>query len=105
MDPFEEFLSRESKKVRVRRVGSSTFIEEERREPRYQLPTDFIDALLLRSEPGEHVIVEKGLLRELRFRLDELESEVRRLRLRNRILESALAASILALILSLLRGL
>lgn len=102
-DPFEEFLKRESSKVRVRRIGTATFIEEERSEQRLRLPTDFIDALLLRSEPSEHVIVEKGLIREMRYRLEELENEVRRLRRQNRFLEAALIAAVLALILSLLR--
>lgn len=98
---FTEFLRRESAKVRARRIGSSTFIEEERRrERRYHLPTDFIDALFLRSEPSEHVVVEKGVLRELRYRLDELENEVRRLRRRNRALEALLVACAVLLLLS-----
>lgn len=103
MDPFAEFLKREASKVRARRIGSAVFIEEGREERRYQLPTDFLDVLLLRSEPSEHVIVEKGVIRELRYRLDELESEVRRLRRRSWLLEVLLAASLLTLILSLLK--
>lgn len=104
VDPFTEFLKREASKVRARRIGSSTFIEEEpRREKRYHLPTDFIDILLLRSEPSEHVIVEKGVIRELRYRLDELENEVRRLRRRSRALEALLVASAILLVLSFIR--
>jgi hypothetical protein len=101
---FAEFLKREAAKVRARRIGSSTFIEEELRgERRYHLPTDFIDALFLRSEPGEHVVVEKGVLRELRYRLDELENEVRKLRRRNRALEVLLVACAVLLLLSVMR--
>lgn len=102
-DAFEEFLKRESTKVRARRIGSATFIEEERTERRYHLPTDFIDALFLRSEPGEHVMVEKSVIREMRYRLEELENEVKRLRVRKRTLEVALVAVLIALILSLIR--
>lgn len=101
-DPFEEFLKRESGKVRAKKIGTATFIEEERLERRFRLPTDFIDALLLRSEPGEHIIVEKGFIREMRYRLEELENEVRRLRKRNKLLEVALVAVILMFMLSLL---
>jgi len=101
---FTEFLKRESAKVKARRIGTSTFIEEElRRERRYHLPTDFIDALFLRSEPGEHVVVEKGVLRELRYRLDELENEVRRLRRKSRALEVLLVACAVLLLLSFMR--
>jgi hypothetical protein len=104
VDPFTEFLKREAAKVRARRIGSSTFIEEEpRSERRYHLPTDFIDILLLRSEPGEHVVVEKGVIRELRYRLDELENEVKKLRRRNRVLEALLVASTILLVLSFIR--
>lgn len=102
-EPFEEFLRRESSKVRARRIGRTVFIEEERSDRRYHLPTDFIDALLLRREPGEHVMVEKGVLRELRYRLEELESEIKRLKTKNRALEVALITAVLFLILSLLR--
>ncbi|MEM0024387.1 MAG: hypothetical protein QXJ38_01030 [Thermofilaceae archaeon] len=103
LDPFEEFLRRESSKVRARRIGSATFIEEERPERRYHLPTDFIDALFLRSEPGEHITVEKSLIREMRYRLEELENEIKRLRIRKRVLEIALIATLIALILSFIR--
>lgn len=102
-DPFEEFLKRETSKVRARRIGSATFIEEERVERRYRLPTDFIDALFLRSEPGEHIMVEKSVMREMRYRLEELENEVKRLRIRKRILEVLLVAALIALILSFIR--
>ncbi|RLE87017.1 MAG: hypothetical protein DRJ96_00065 [Thermoprotei archaeon] len=103
-DAFVEFLRREASRTKVRRIGSALYIiEGERTERRYRLPTDFIDAILLRREPGEHVVVEKGLIRELRYRIDELESEVKRLRLRSRVLEALLATCIVALILSLFR--
>lgn len=102
-DPFEEFLRRETSKVRARRIGSATFIEEERVERRYHLPTDFIDALFLRSEPGEHIMVEKSVMREMRYRLEELENEVKRLRIKKRVLEALLIAALIALILSLIR--
>ncbi|RLF00543.1 MAG: hypothetical protein DRJ57_00750 [Thermoprotei archaeon] len=103
-DAFVEFLRREASRTKVRRIGSALYIVEgERTERRYRLPTDFIDVILLRREPGEHVVVEKGLIRELRYRIDELESEVKRLRLRSRVLEALLAACIVALILSLFR--
>ena len=102
-EAFAEFLRREASKTKVRRVGSSLYIVEEERRPRHVIPTDFIDALLLRGEPGEHVVVEKSLVRELRYRIDDLESEVKRLRTRSRVLEALLAASLIALMLSLFR--
>ncbi len=102
LDPFEEFLRRESSKVRARRIGAATFIEEEQPTRHHQLPTDFIDAFLLRAEPGEHVVVEKGFIRELRYRIEELEGEVRRLRRRNLALQAALVAAVTSLILVLI---
>lgn len=103
MDPFGEFLRRETGKVKARKIGSTTFIiEEQRRDRRYNLPTDFLDLLLLRGEPSEHVFVEKGVIREMRYRLDELENEVKRLRWKSRILEVSLVASLIMLILSFL---
>ena len=101
MDPFLRFLRRETAKVKARKIGSSTFILEERvRRRRYSLPTDFIDILFLRSDPSERVTIEKSLLRELRYRLDELEKEVKRLRWKNRVLETLLALSVVMLIVS-----
>ncbi len=103
MDPFIEFLKRETSRVRVRRVGTSTYlVEEENSKQRMRnLPTDFIDILFLRNEPAEQVIVEKSLIRELRYRLEELEKETAKLRHRNRILETLLAICVVSIIISL----
>lgn len=104
MDPFIEFLRRETSRVRVRRVGTSTYLveEESSRQRTRNLPTDFIDILFLRNEPAEQVVVEKSLIRELRYRLEELEKETAKLRWKNRILETLLAICIVSVIISLL---
>ena len=99
---FKEFLKRESSRTTFRRIGKGIYIVEGRARRKTVLPTDFLDALLLRHEPSEHVIVEKGLVRELRYRIDELESEVKRLRIVNRVLEAGFSVLILILILVLM---
>lgn len=104
MDPFIEFLKRETSRVRVRKVGTSTYLVEEEvsRQRMRDLPTDFIDILFLRNEPTEQVVVEKSLIRELRYRLEELEKETKRLRWENKLLEVSLAICIVLIIISLL---
>jgi len=101
-EAFKEFLRSESSRAVFRRIGKSVYVIEDKVSKPASLPTDFLDALLLRQEPGEHVIVEKGLVRELRYRIDELESEVRRLRLVNRFLELGVSILVIALIFALM---
>ncbi|MEM2795511.1 MAG: hypothetical protein QXY49_06625, partial [Thermofilaceae archaeon] len=99
-----EFLKRETSRVRVRKVGTSTYLVEGEvsRQRMRDLPTDFIDILFLRNEPTEQVVVEKSLIRELRYRLEELEKETKKLRWENRLLEVSLAICIVLIIISLL---
>jgi len=102
MEEFKKFLEKKASKTSVRRFGRYIAWEEEEVIPRG--PTEFLDMYYLSTRPGEVVIMDSSVARDLEERLKFLESEVQKLKARNDILKAivvGLCVVIITLILKL----
>jgi len=103
MEEFKRFLEKKASKTSVRRFGQYIAWEEEEVIPRG--PTEFLDMYYLNARPGEVVIMDSSVARDLEERLKFLESEIQKLKTHNDILKAiivGLCVVVITLVLKLI---
>lgn len=96
MEEFRRFLERKASKASVRRFGRYIAWEEEDVIPKG--PTEFLDMYYLSAKPGDVVVMDSSVARDLEERLKFLEAEVQKLKTRNDILKAAVIGLCIAVI-------
>jgi len=96
MEEFRRFLERKASKASVRKFGRYIAWEEKEVMPRG--PTEFLDMYYLSARPGEVVVMDSSVARDIEERLKFLEGEVRKLKTHNDILKAALIGLLVAMI-------
>ncbi len=101
MEEFRKFLERKASKTNVRVLGRIISWDEENVIPR--APTEFLDMYYLGERPGNVVVMDSSVARDLEERLKFLEERVRKLKSTNDLLKAIIVGLCVVIVVLLLK--